>query len=223
MYQQIADFIRNELARQSTSKIDDLDGQVPFEVLSALKADLQRRNSERFQITKQDALCKQVYDLEREWRKKQIKEVIELIGEIPRYSIGTEIKEKEHGVSIDKLIEDVLKLPNMAVAEESQEAPETDFRLLNEYTNLRNELIKKCNAIKLGELKLQEKEYQAKLINSLLDAINESTTPDVSEYFETYHKRVFAGLQDSRYLLEDAIKSHGSDPEKRTKLQELMD
>lgn len=223
MYQQIADFIRSELTRQSTKEIEDLNGQVPFEVSSALKAELQRKNSDRFKVSKQDALCKQVYDLEREWRKNQIREVIELIGEIPRYSIGTEIREKDHGISIDKLIDDVLKLPNMAVAEEGHEAPETDYKLLNEYTNLRSQLVNKCNAIKLGKSKLQEKEYQAELINSLLDAIKESATPDVSNYFETYHKKVFAALQDSRYLLEDAIKSSGSDPAKRAKLRELMD
>ncbi|QLQ78231.1 hypothetical protein HG537_0A04780 [Torulaspora globosa] len=223
MYQQIADFIKDEFTRQSNCEIDDLDGQVPLEVLNALKAALQKRNSERFKVTKHDALCKQVYELEREWRKRQIREVIELIGEIPRYAIGTEIRDKDHGVSIDKLIDDVLKLPNMAVAEEGHETPETDFKVLNEYTNLRNELIKKCNAIKLGESNLQEKEYQAKLINSLLDAIKESTTSDVSNYFEAYHKRVFTALQDSKYLLEDAIKSYESDSAKRAKLQQLMD
>lgn len=222
MYQKIVDFIRSESVRQSNLEID-LDGEVPIEVVKSLKAELRKKHDLQFKVTKQDAVSKQVYDIERESRKNQIREVIELIGEIPRYSIGTEIKEKDNGISLDKLIADVIKLPNMRVADEDLEAADTDFKVLKEYTNLRNELIRKCTAIKLAESQLQEKQYQAKVIESLFHAISESTTSEVPTYFESYHEKLSLALQESRYLWEEAVKSQDSNPSKRPKLQQRMD
>lgn len=223
MYQEIVDYTRDETSKQLNSEIGDLGGQVPVEVTKALNAELRKRTSERFTTVRQDAVCKQVYDLEREWRKKQIREIIELIGDIPKYSIGTEIREQGNGTSVDKLIENVLKLPIMDVANEEREIAETAFKILTEYTNLRMELVRKCEAIRLGELRLQERQQQVTMIESLFNAIDECGVSDVQEYFTTYKGKVSNGLQDASLQLEDAVKSAESNSVKRSRLQEIID
>ena len=50
---------------------------------------------------------------------------MDLIGDIPKYSLGSELRTRVDGepqsTSIERLIEDVLKLPQMEVAAEEEE------------------------------------------------------------------------------------------------------
>lgn len=92
-------------------------------------------------------------------------------------------------------------------------------KVLTEYTNLREDLIEKCQAITLGKQTVLDLENQARMIRYLIN----STVEENSEYFETYHSKVSSSLEELRLLLEEAIKSSDSQPEKRLKLRKVLD
>lgn len=219
--------MREESTKQSWSKVDDLNGEIPSTLLRALQSKVDSSKAERLKSTKQDAICKQIYDKEAQWRVKQIKEVMDIIGDIPKYSIGSEIRSNDldAGISIEKLIEDVMKLPNIGMVGSDHETEGRDFKVLKEYTNLRNEMITKCQAIRFGTSKLQEIEYQVRTIKVLVDSISGDSVNDggVLEYLATYHDKVISGLLELKYLLEESIKRSDSHPDERLKLKQVLE
>lgn len=215
MYEELVRFVRDECARRS--QLSDLQGQIPSAVLKGLKTKI--NEEDQLNVIKQDAVCKRIYDLESEWRKSKIKEITELIGDIPKYSIGTQIQDTDSGISIDKLVEDVSKLPNMGMFNPGADEADKSSKVLTEYTNLREDLIEKCQAITLGKQTVLDLENQARMIRYLIN----STVEENSEYFETYHSKVSNSLEELRLLLEEAIKSSDSQPEKRLKLRKVLD
>lgn len=229
MYEEIDKFLRNEATIHLNSSIDDLDGEIPKDVCEALQAVFDSIKSENFKISKQDALCKRVYDLETAWKWRQFKDVMDMIGDIPRYSVGTELKDDKFndsasGVSIDKLLEDISKLPKMGMASSDYDMEGRDSEVLNEYNNLRKELISKSKAIKFGSIRVREMENQVRTTNVLLESIRESKNAnnDISGYFLTYHEKLESSLGELSYLLEEAIKAADTSHESRLKLLKIL-
>lgn len=215
MYEEITNFVRDECAREHT--LDHLNGEIPSAILKALRTKINDDNP--FNVSKQDAICKQVYDQESQWRKDQIAEIIEFIGDIPKYSIGTQIQDIDSGISLEKLIEDVLKLPNMGMVEPENDEGGRNSKVLTEYTNLREDLVDKCKAIRLGESTALDTGNQARILRSII-ATTVENSPD---YFVTYHGKISDNLHELRYLLEEAIKSSDFNAEKRSRLQKMLE
>ncbi|EJS42245.1 nkp1p [Saccharomyces arboricola H-6] len=232
-YDSISKFIEDELSAFLSSDdylMDDFSGEIPNEVSRLLKAQVIEKRRDTLSRGKQDLLSKEIYDNESELRIRQSQQIMDLIGDIPKYSLGSELRNRFEGepqsTSIKRLIEDVLKLPQMEVAnEEEEEEPETanDLKILNEYCNLRRDLILKCQAIQIGESKISEIMSQVSSVESLITSIKEtSEDDDVSKYFATYNGKLVAALEEMKLLLEEAIKTSDSSPGKRQKIKDIL-
>ncbi|CAI4056277.1 hypothetical protein N7582_000569 [Saccharomyces uvarum] len=233
-YNTISKFIDGELSAFLSSDdylMDDFGGEIPNEVTRLLKAEVIEKRKDALSRGKQDLLSKEIYDNESELRIRQTQQVMDLIGDIPKYSLGSELRTRVDGepqsTSIERLIEDVLKLPQMEVAaeeeEEEEEEGENDLKILNEYSNLRRDLILRCQAIQIGESTLSEILTQVSSIDSLITSIKETTDDDnVSEYFATYNGKLVAALEEMKLLLEEAIKTFDTSPEKIQKVKDIL-
>lgn len=233
MHDDIVEFIKSGAHLHSVEPLDDLGGQVPPECLESLQAAFDAKRSEIYRLTKQDAISRRVSSMEADWRRQQMSVVAELIGDIPRYAIGTELRgdgddNMDPGLSLERLLSDIEKLPRIGMAnsisDSNSEAEERNIKVLNEYSNLRKELILKSKAIKLGTRKLKESDNQLSKIRYLLESIREKqhSTGDVIEYFTTYDDQLRANLEELRNLLEEAIKRSDDSAEKRLELQEIL-
>lgn len=229
MYEEIENFLRNEANTHLSSSIDDLDGKIPKDLCETLQTAFDAKKSEHFKVSKRDALCKRVYDLETAWKWSQFKDLMDTISDIPRYSIGTELRDDKFndstsGVSIDKLLEDILKLPKMGIANPDYDMEERDSEVLSEYNNLRKELMLKCKAIKFGSARVREIQNQVRTTNALLESIRESKSSnnDISGYFLNYHEKLLSSLGELSYLLEEAIKTSDTSHESRLKLLKIL-
>ncbi|CAI4057484.1 hypothetical protein SUVZ_02G4970 [Saccharomyces uvarum] len=235
-YNTISIFIDDELSALLSSDdylMDDFLGEIPNEVTRLLKAEVIEKRKDALSRGKQDLLSKEIYDNESELRIRQTQQVMDLIGDIPKYSLGSELRSRvssePQSTSIERLIEDVLKLPQMEVAAEEEGELETetetenDLKILNEYSNLRRDLILRCQAIQIGESTLSEIMTQVSSIDSLTTSIKETTDDDnVSEYFATYNGRLVAALEEMKLLLEEAIKTFDTSPEKIQKIKKIL-
>lgn len=229
-YNSISNFIENELTALLSSDdylMDDLAGELPNEVCRLLKAQIIEKRKDAMSRGKQDLLSKEIYDNESELRASQSQQIMELVGDIPKYSLGSELRNRVEGepqsTSIERLIEDVLKLPQMEVADEEEVEVENDLKVLSEYSNLRKDLILKCQALQIGESKLSDILSQTNSINSLTTSIKEaSEDDDISEYFATYNGKLVVALEEMKLLLEEAVKTFGNSPEKREKIKKIL-
>ncbi|CAI1886049.1 hypothetical protein SEUBUCD646_0B04910 [Saccharomyces eubayanus] len=231
-YNTISRFIDEELSAFLSSDdylMDDFLGEIPNEVTRLLKAVVIEKRKDALSRGKQDVLTKEIYDNESELRIRQTQQVMDLIGDIPKYSLGSELRSRvgsePQSTSIATLIEDVLKLPQMEVATEGELEAETenDLKILNEYSNLRRDLILRCQAIQIGESTLSEIVTQVSSIDSLVNSIKETTDDDdVSEYFATYNGKLVAALEEMKLLLEEAIKTFDTSPEKIQKIKDIL-
>ncbi|CAI4038244.1 hypothetical protein SMKI_04G5860 [Saccharomyces mikatae IFO 1815] len=229
-YNSISKFVENELSAFLSSDnylMDDLSGEIPNEVCRLLKAQVIEKRKDGLSRGKQDLLSKEIYDNESELRARQSQQIMDLIGDIPKYSLGSELRSRVEGesrsTSIERLIEDVLELPQMEIIHEEESEPENNLKILNEYSNLRKDLILKCQAIQIGERKLSEILSQVNSINSLINSIKETSEDnDVSEYFATYNEKLVVALEEMKLLLEEAIKTSDTSPEKRKKIKGIL-
>ncbi|QHS72574.1 Nkp1p [Saccharomyces paradoxus] len=229
-YNSISEFIENDLTTFLSNDdylMDDLAGELPNEVCRLLKAQVIEKRNDALSRGKQDLLSKEIYDNESELRSSQLQQIMDLIGDIPKYSLGSELRSRVEGepqsTSIERLIEDVLKLPQMEVVDEEELEVENDLKVLNEYSNLRKDLILKCQAIQIGETKLSDILSQINSINSLITSIKDaSEDDDVSEYFATYSGKLVVALEEMKLLLEEAVKTSDSSPGKRKKIKDIL-
>ncbi|CAI4059100.1 Nkp1p SKDI_04G5940 [Saccharomyces kudriavzevii IFO 1802] len=229
-YNAISKFIGNKISDFLSSDdylMDDFSGEIPNEVSRLLKTQAIERRKDILSRGKQDLLSKEIYDNESELRIRQSQQIMDLIGDIPKYSLGSELRIRVDGepqsTSIERLIEDVLQLPQMEVVDEEESETENDFKILKEYSNLRRDLILKCQAIQVGESKLSEIMNQVNSIGSLITSIREtSENDDVDEYFATFNGRLVSALEEMKLLLEEAIKTSDASPGKRQKLRDIL-
>lgn len=122
-----------------------------------------------------DQLSQKIYQLEKDQRKQQLLQVLENVGDIPRSMLGYDIKET---TSIDRLGEQIAQLPRLTTLQEDNQE---DRNVLNEYNYLRDQLIKKCNAIRVGNGVLNKSDKDIDTIKYLLRNI-----PNSQEFFSSY-------------------------------------
>ncbi|QLG72706.1 hypothetical protein HG535_0D04140 [Zygotorulaspora mrakii] len=231
MYKEIADFVSHSAGLHSVEPIDDLQEQIPNACLQALRAQVDLKRHELYKLSKQDAICKQVVDFESDWRREQLNLISDLIGDIPRYSIGTELRgddddSNDPGLSLEKLMQDIGNLPRIGIASSNSIADnqERDVRILNEYSNLRKELVNKCHAIAFGNTKIEETENKLNKIRHLLESIEEKLDPteNITDFFARYDGEIRLNLEEFTFLLEDAIKRSDTSPLTQANLKEMM-
>lgn len=121
-----------------------------------------------------DELCKRVYQLEKEQRKRQLLQVLENVGDIPQSMLGYNIREAN---SIDRLGQQVTQLPRLVTLQDSQE----DHDVLREYNYLRDHIIRKCRAIDVANKVLNQSDKDLNTIRDLLKNL-----PDPEEFFANY-------------------------------------
>lgn len=121
-----------------------------------------------------DELCKRVYQLEKEERKRQLLQVLENVGDIPQSMLGYNIREAN---SIDRLGQQVTQLPRLVTLQDSQE----DHDVLREYNYLRDHIIRKCRAIDVANKVLNQSDKDLNTIRDLLKNL-----PDPEEFFANY-------------------------------------
>ncbi|EDO18172.1 hypothetical protein Kpol_543p1 [Vanderwaltozyma polyspora DSM 70294] len=234
LYESITEFVQEKAKTYKQQSIESLDGEIPQSIINLLRQELQEIHSKQLSKSKLDHLSKQVYDIEFQWKKDQVKNIIELIGDVPKYSLGSEIinndLDNSGGVSLEKLMEDVLKLPKMAIADDENNT-ENEAMILTEYNNLKDELTKKSKIIQYGENELKVMKVELKELENLFKSIrefsnvsnNESDDHDVTGYMKSYNEKLESSLKEMQYLLEESIKTSTNSPERRKQLQELLE
>ncbi|AQZ12434.1 NKP1 (YDR383C) [Zygosaccharomyces parabailii] len=168
-YQAIADFV------------DTLESPVsPAEVPESVSKALQRNTSR----SSRDALCRRVYELEREQQKRQLEEVLENVGDIPKHMLGSDIRDITF---LDRVGAQVSKLPRLAAM---QEGNEHDQNTLREYNALREELLLKCRAIEVAKTVMRDSDRDLDTIKRLLSELQ-----DPREFFQSYHDKLMGELR----------------------------
>ncbi|KAG0666572.1 hypothetical protein C6P45_000226 [Maudiozyma exigua] len=185
-----------------------------------------------------DILVSRIYELNSAWKLQQLKEVSRFIGDIPKYSIGTELNKKldqnnslvsNGGTSLVNIMEDIYNLPLIVIrdsaGETSNDNPKNnEEQLLNEYTNVRKLLIEQCDMIRITEQKLNKAKEQTRLIKSLEVSIEETYGADctLAEYLPQFYHKLHDGLDEMRDLLEQLIKSSNTSDSKKKVIQDIL-
>lgn len=123
-----------------------------------------------------DELCKRVYQLEKEERKRQLLQALENVGDVPQSMLGYNIREAN---SIDQLSQQVTQLPRLVTLQDSQE----DHDVLREYNYLRDQIIRKCRAIDVANKVLNQSDKDLNTIGDLLKNL-----PEPEGFFASYHR-----------------------------------
>lgn len=169
-YQTIADFVET---LESPAVV------VP-EVPESLAKTLQRSTP----LSARDALCRKVYELEKQQRRQQLLDVLENVGDVPKHLLGYDLNETTF---VDRIGAQVSKLPRLAAV---QEANEHDQSTLYEYNALREALVKKCRAIEVAKAVRHSSDKDLQAIKRLLAELG-----DPREFFEEYHDKLMGELR----------------------------
>ena len=237
LHERIALFIEQESKTGFYRGVDNLNGQVPDDICQLLESELKLRHTNIYSKSKKDLLIKQIYDIELDWKRNQVKQISNLIGDMPKYSIGSELRssvdehnntsERSHGgISLGHLIEDVIQLPRMAIANEG-EGDEEEFMILHEYNTLKDELVSKCKSIRIAEAKFKNIKLDVTSLEVLFDSIRayckDNNDIDISTYLNSYHENLISSLKELEYLLEEAVKSSNTSEVKRARIRLIFD
>ena len=212
------------------------------EIPLGIQAIINKRVNEVFEtkITRvsKDILVSRVYELNSAWKLQQLKEISRFIGDIPKYSIGTEINKKldnhdslvsNGGTSLVKIMEDIYNLPVIVMRDNTTDtsnnnSENNEEQLLGEYTNVRNSLIEQCDMIQITENELKKAKEQARQIKSLEASVEATYGTDytLAEYLPQFYTKLHDGLDEMRDLLEQLIKSSNTSVEKKKAIQDIL-
>ncbi|KAJ9569517.1 hypothetical protein LTX96_0004046 [Nakaseomyces glabratus] len=207
--------------------LDDSDA-VPIEVQELVELGYRNKLRSKTRTTATDLLVKNVYELENEWKLRTMTEMMDIIGDIPKHSIGSELRESiedpaghSHNAAIDDLIEDILKLPLLQLADTAHE-DDDNAQLLREYRNLKNDVINKCNEIVASRQELRDMDINLEPVRSLLKAIPHSSEGDIRQYFIDYQGQLESVVKELSLVVEEAYKQSENDPIMRGKLADII-
>lgn len=235
LYTDISSFVENECARISDINNTTLDeDEIPLEIQDIVQKEVNNRFKEKVNRITKDLVIVRIYELQIEWKVNQLKRVSRFMGDIPKYSIGTEINKNitnnnslisNGGTSLYYLMNDVYNLPTIVLKDgEKLEKNSNDVHLLEEYNNVKSSLIQQCDAIRIGEQKLEESNEKADKIRTLEDAIKKTYGDDcsLSEYMPQFFDKLNKDLDDMRDVLEQLIKTSNASEEKLQIIQEIL-
>lgn len=228
MYERIRAFIGS----QETSTVDTyLDDSVPMEVRALVSKQCKRKLQSMSLKGRTDHIVKTVYDLENEWKLRSLAEMMDVIGDIPRNAIGSELRytietSQLNNTPIDNLINDILKLPSFELAnedEEEEDGKDDDNQLLREYRNIKSEVIKKCRALRYTKDQLNILDQQLEPVNNLKLSINAQQDMSLQEYFRNFKAELDTTLKETAQSIEDAIKRADTNPDLVKTLRKELD
>ncbi|KAL3238166.1 Nkp1p [Nakaseomyces bracarensis] len=216
--------IRSYIASQDATRIEDYLEDVPSEVQTLIDRQCNRKLQSLSLKGKSDHLVKTVYDLENDWKLRSLAEMMDIIGDIPRNAIGTELRynienQELSNTHVDNLVEDILKLPNFELVNSDESNNENESQLLREYSNIKSDVIKKCQALRYTQEKLSLLDLRLEPVNNLKAVIQANGTgtssgnESLSEYFSNYKTELDETLKELSHTLEDALKRADDDPE----------
>ncbi|CCE63249.1 hypothetical protein TPHA_0E01560 [Tetrapisispora phaffii CBS 4417] len=244
MYSEILDYIEKEVNNSVNTSINNISklDDIPHDLLYLITQEYNKNQGLKLSQNKKDLLAKNIYDLEQELRRSQILQINEFVGEVPKYSIGTEIlkqnaksKDLNDSISINKLISDIFNLPQMSLVrgldEDTEDEQEKKYlTTLNEYNNIRDELTNKCTAIIYGESILKNIHEDTEILTTLFKAIEQfqgsetqnNGNSNPSTYLNNYNSDLKRNLQELELLLEETVKSRSVTKVTKEKIDTLF-
>lgn len=212
-YSQYAEFVDEEVQRLNSDatvrlpRIEGLDVDAVQALSLALRQELDMRRKDAFTPRNQDAVLAQIQNKEDTLLRQELDTVLALVGDLPRDRVGSNILELplEKGfVSLERLLAEIRKLPQVALLDEHDTASEP---LLREYNALRSTLSQKCHAIDLARQLLPQILQRNQTIRQLDQAVQQFHGTAVNdEYFRNYYSLLVASARDATQLLETALK-----------------
>ncbi|CCF58520.1 hypothetical protein KAFR_0E03690 [Kazachstania africana CBS 2517] len=227
LYKEISQFVEAQ-ANVATDSSQIVLDEIPYEVQKLVNDELKGKT--RLNRTKMDILTNRAYHVELEWKLNQLNEIMKLVGDVPKYSIGNELSKSinddnlisKGGVSLRSLMKDVYKLPELALRDDVN-IDDHDYQLLEEYNNIRTSLIRNCSIIEIAEEQAAEIATDVERITSLLHSIEEKVGhANLIEYFQNYHDSLLDELNDLVFSLEDALKSGNLTGEKKEHIRAIL-
>lgn len=226
----IYDRIKQFMASQETNKLESyLDAGIPPEVQVIVSQQCKRKLQSMSLRGNIDHIVKTVYDLENEWKLRSLAETMDVIGDIPKIAIGTELRSnietgQFNNTSIDNLINDILKLPNFELVNEGEDEvtnKDSEAQLLREYRNIKSEVVQKCRTLRYTKDQLNRLDQQLEPVNNLKATI-ESQDVTLSQYFREFKTELDITLKETAESIENAIKCADNNPDlAKTLVQEL--
>lgn len=233
-YITIATFVDEQCRNVSEINSKTFDEEkVPLGIQNLIRKHAREKFDKKVGRVARDVLATRVYDLQSEWKVTEQRRIARFIGDVPKYSIGTDIGKNissnsdgkslisRGGTSLHQLINDVYSLP---IISPKESASERDTHLLQEYNNVRQSLTLQCDAIRLGETKLAEATKKVEAIQSLEEAVREEygNNYTLAEYIPEFYSKLQLGLDEMRDLLEQLIKSSDTSPEKKQAIEAIL-
>ncbi|CAB4253738.1 similar to Saccharomyces cerevisiae YDR383C NKP1 Non-essential kinetochore protein [Maudiozyma barnettii] len=223
-----------QIEEWNNSKFDE--DKIPLGIQELINQTVHKAFNDKVNRVTKDILITRIYELEIAWKIQRLKDVARFIGDIPKYSVGTEINKKldtqeslvsQGGVSLTNLIDDIYKLPvivRRATIETTNDAEDNEHHLLEEYNNVRTSLIKQCILIEVNEEKLKNTKDISNKVKSLESAIKETygRDCDLKEYLPKFFQTLHESLDEMRDSLEQLVKSTNTSPEKRQHIEKIL-
>lgn len=220
----------------NNTKFDE--SEIPLRIQTIINTKVNEVFETKITRVSKDILVSRVYELNSVWKLQQLKEVSRFIGDIPKYSIGTELNKKidnqdslvrNGGTSLVNLMEDIYNLPVIVMRDSATEtsnnnSENNEEQLLTEYTNIRNSLIEQCDLIQISENELKKAKEQTRQIKSLEASIEATYGSDctLAEYLPQFYEKLHDGLDEMRDLLEQLIKSSNTSVEKKKAIRNIL-
>ncbi|SMN19655.1 similar to Saccharomyces cerevisiae YDR383C NKP1 Non-essential kinetochore protein [Maudiozyma saulgeensis] len=223
-----------KIEERNNSKFDK--EEIPLEIQELINQEVTKVFNNKVNRVTKDILVTRIYELEVAWKIQKLKDVTRFIGDIPKYSVGTELNKKlenqeslvsRGGVSLINLMVDVYNLPVIVIrnnVETTTGLEDNEQQLLEEYNNVRKSLIKQCKLIEISEGELDVMKEAADKVRSLENVVKETygSNCDLQEYLPKFFQMLHESLDEMRDLLEQLIKSSNTSPERRQMIEKIL-
>ncbi|CUS21844.1 LAQU0S04e02080g1_1 [Lachancea quebecensis] len=220
-YNEYAKFVSDEAERISKlpkvqlPPVAGLDPEASHTLATALQHALDLHRKEVFSTHNQDAVLAQIVSKEQASLRDELQRVMTLVGDLPREQVGSDLVDLQSGgdsgfVSLERLLDDIEKLPRVSLIDEEDSEGEP---LLREYNALRHALGGKALAIREAQRFLPELMRQTRSWQQLQAAVEDVYGAENADaYFQKYESNVATQAHEACRLAETALKVKGALP-----------